>query len=79
MTGENWTDILYDSMHSQEHASVTCAALFIVFIYFAVHCNLPSSPPKKKKKWDYLIYTIVFYRYGPESFYCCDYGKFRFG
>ncbi|KAI7889601.1 Ion transport protein-domain-containing protein [Mucor mucedo] len=37
MTGENWTDILYDSMHSQEHDSVTCAALFIVFIYFVVH------------------------------------------
>lgn len=40
MTGENWTDILYASMHSQEHASVTCAALFVVSVYFAVHCKL---------------------------------------
>lgn len=39
MTGENWTDILYNAMHSQEHDSVTYAALFIVFLYFAVHCK----------------------------------------
>jgi hypothetical protein len=39
MTGENWTDILYDAMHSQEHASVAYAAIFMVFLYFAIHCK----------------------------------------
>ncbi|KAI8364970.1 Ion transport protein-domain-containing protein [Blakeslea trispora] len=37
MTGENWVDILYDAMHSQEYASVTFAALFIGLVYFIVH------------------------------------------
>ncbi|RCI02224.1 calcium channel protein, partial [Rhizopus stolonifer] len=37
MTGENWTDILYDAMYSQEYASITYAAVFVTFLYFAVH------------------------------------------
>ncbi|GAN08579.1 cation channel family protein [Mucor ambiguus] len=37
MTGENWTDILYDAMHSQEGASVSYAAIYMIFIYFTVH------------------------------------------
>jgi hypothetical protein len=40
MTGENWTDILYSAMHSQEHASVIYAALFMVLLYFTIHCKL---------------------------------------
>ncbi|KAG1114760.1 hypothetical protein G6F42_014107 [Rhizopus arrhizus] len=37
MTGENWTDILYDAMHSQEEASVAYAAIYMIFLYFSVH------------------------------------------
>ncbi|KAL9554146.1 hypothetical protein MBANPS3_002946 [Mucor bainieri] len=37
MTGENWTDILYDAMHSQEDASVSYAAIYMIFLYFTVH------------------------------------------
>ncbi|CEP10750.1 hypothetical protein [Parasitella parasitica] len=37
MTGENWTDILYDAMHSQEKASVSYAAIYMIFLYFSVH------------------------------------------
>ncbi|ORX58316.1 hypothetical protein DM01DRAFT_1372373 [Hesseltinella vesiculosa] len=37
MTGENWTDILYDSMHSQSYFNVTYAAIYMVFLYFTVH------------------------------------------
>ncbi|KAK4512387.1 uncharacterized protein ATC70_003085 [Mucor velutinosus] len=37
MTGENWTDILYDAMHSQEDASVSYAAIYMIFLYFSVH------------------------------------------
>ncbi|KAI8147435.1 Ion transport protein-domain-containing protein [Fennellomyces sp. T-0311] len=37
MTGENWTDILYDAMHSQSHASIVYAAIFMCLIYFVVH------------------------------------------
>ncbi|KAI8347637.1 Ion transport protein-domain-containing protein [Choanephora cucurbitarum] len=37
MTGENWVDILYDAMHSQEYKSVTFAAVFISLMYFIVH------------------------------------------
>lgn len=40
MTGENWTDILYDAMHSQEDASVSYAAIYMIFLYFSVHCKL---------------------------------------
>lgn len=39
MTGENWTDILYDAMHSQEEASVAYAAIYMIFLYFSVHCK----------------------------------------
>ncbi|KAG2227612.1 hypothetical protein INT45_002297, partial [Circinella minor] len=37
MTGENWTDILYDAMHSQSHASVVYAAFYMCLLYFVVH------------------------------------------
>ncbi|KAI8644851.1 Ion transport protein-domain-containing protein [Parasitella parasitica] len=37
MTGENWTDILYDAMHSQKEASVSYAAIYMIFLYFSVH------------------------------------------
>ncbi|KAI9485907.1 MAG: Ion transport protein-domain-containing protein [Benjaminiella poitrasii] len=37
MTGENWTDILYDAMHSQKSSSVSYAAIFMIFLYFTVH------------------------------------------
>lgn len=43
MTGENWTDILYDAMHSQEDASVSYAAIYMIFLYFSVHCKLYLS------------------------------------
>ncbi|KAI8967340.1 Ion transport protein-domain-containing protein [Mycotypha africana] len=37
MTGENWTDILYDAMHSQDESSIPYASLFIVLLYFIIH------------------------------------------
>ncbi|KAI8370635.1 Ion transport protein-domain-containing protein [Radiomyces spectabilis] len=37
MTGENWTDILFRSMHSQRNSSAVYAALFMILIYFVVH------------------------------------------
>ncbi|KAI8343217.1 Ion transport protein-domain-containing protein [Chlamydoabsidia padenii] len=37
MTGENWTDILYDAMESQAYATVVFAGLFMLLLYFAIH------------------------------------------
>ncbi|KAI7904858.1 Ion transport protein-domain-containing protein [Cokeromyces recurvatus] len=37
MTGENWTDILYNAMYSQKDSSISYAAIFMVFLYFSVH------------------------------------------
>ncbi|KAI8062730.1 Ion transport protein-domain-containing protein [Gongronella butleri] len=37
MTGENWTDILYDAMHSQAYFMTLFAAIFMIMLYFAVH------------------------------------------
>ncbi|CAO3626859.1 unnamed protein product [Cunninghamella echinulata] len=37
MTGENWTDILYDSMHSQAYSTVIFAGIFMVTLYFIIH------------------------------------------
>ncbi|CAO3597547.1 unnamed protein product [Absidia cylindrospora] len=37
MTGENWTDILYDAMKSQSYTVVAFAGLFMLFLYFAIH------------------------------------------
>ncbi|KAI9305722.1 Ion transport protein-domain-containing protein [Cunninghamella echinulata] len=37
MTGENWTDILYDSMHSQAYSTVIFAGVFMVTLYFIIH------------------------------------------
>ncbi|OAD67005.1 hypothetical protein PHYBLDRAFT_70360 [Phycomyces blakesleeanus NRRL 1555(-)] len=37
MTGENWTDILYDSMHSQAYSSIVYAAVYMIIVYFVVH------------------------------------------